>query len=229
MACTKQTYVHRDFNKQELQNFAIQQLAADPTGVDLYEGRIWQNTTDNKIKKYLNGAVETFACESWVIEEINKLGQAQQSKSAAPGLLPVPADKVNGDLTTIVPGDWWAISAAGTITGIQGDDVLAVGDKIQFLGGDPTVASNWLGIQRNVDDLLLGFVKTDRQTVNLVASVPLTVASSVLTDIHSIQVYDTTGELIEVCISKTINLNERVLTSNVSLTGVVVDLMGKTI
>jgi len=39
--------------------FGVQQLSADPTGGDLFEGRVWENTTTHHLKMYLNGSVQT--------------------------------------------------------------------------------------------------------------------------------------------------------------------------
>lgn len=48
-----------DLNGNELLNATIQLLAADPTGGDLYEGRIWFNTVSNTFKGYDGTAVVT--------------------------------------------------------------------------------------------------------------------------------------------------------------------------
>lgn len=45
----------------QIKNFTPEKLAADPTGGDLWEGRIWTNTSDNVIRFYLDGEVKQFA------------------------------------------------------------------------------------------------------------------------------------------------------------------------
>lgn len=55
---TKKIYTHRDYNQNELRNFTFEKLASDPTP---FEGQIWENTTEKKLKTYLNGTVETIA------------------------------------------------------------------------------------------------------------------------------------------------------------------------
>lgn len=222
----KKFYVDIDLNQQCIKEGKWEQLAADPTGGDLFEGREWCNTTTGERKVYKNGQVEVYATKSFVTEEVNKIERAQGGFDANPGALPVLADKTRGDLTAFQIGDTFTINNGGTITGIQGDDVLSVGDKLEFLGGSPTDPNNWVGINRNIDDSVLGNTVTDRQTVALVANTGLTVASSTVADIHSIQVYDSAGQMIDVCIEKTANPNERVLTSNVALAGVVVEITG---
>ena len=223
---SKKYYVDLDLlQASELKQAKFEQLASDP--VAPVEGQEWGNTTDDKRRTVSGGVTETYAYESYVLEQINALGRSQGGFSAAPGLLPTAADKTAGDLSNLQPGDYWVINNGGTITGIQGDDVLSIGDKIEYLNGDPTIANNWVGIQTNLDDNLLGNVVADRQVVNLVASTPLTISSSTVADVHSVQVYDSSGEEIEVCVLKTANANERDIESNISLTGVIVELLGK--
>ena len=221
----KPIYTNLDFKQiAALVQTMFEKLAADPASpVDAQE---WYDSTNHVRKIRANGQTETYAFQSWVLQQINALGQLQGGFSAAAGSLPEASDKTTGDTSAIKVGDAWVITAAGTITGIQGADELSEGDKLQFLSGDPTVAANWVGIQRNLDDALLGNVVTDRQTNNLVANTALTVSSSVVSDIHSVQVYDSAGKQIEVCIEKTANPNQSVLTSVANLTGITIELTG---
>jgi hypothetical protein len=222
----KKIYTSLDFLKASvLIQAAFEKLAADPSSP--VEAQEWFNTTEKLRKTVANGTVESYAFRSWVTEQINALGRAQGSYDASGGGLPVFGDKITGDLTTIQAGDAWFISNGGTITGILGDDELSIGDKLQFTGGDPAVAANWVGIQTNLDDSLIGNIKADRQVVALVANTPLTVSSSIIADIHGVQVYDSSNNEIEVCVSKNANANQRIIESNVSLTGVIVELMGE--
>lgn len=48
--------VNVDLGGNQLQNFAVEVLTDDPTGADLYEGRLWFNDTVDTLK-YYNGAV----------------------------------------------------------------------------------------------------------------------------------------------------------------------------
>jgi len=220
-------YTDIQLNGLELQGVSLEKLALDPTGIGLYAGRIWYNTVSNKIKRYDGTAIQILADESYVTTSINQLGQIQGGFSAVAGLLPTAANKTQGDLTTIKKGDYWVITAAGTIAGITGlTGVLNVGDLIQFYGSTPATASDWIGIQRNLNDALVGNSKTERQTVNLVANTPLAVNAATITDIMSIQTYDSLGSLIVVQIEKLGGANQRTLTSKKSLTGVVVELIG---
>jgi hypothetical protein len=217
---------HVDINLDgnEIKNVLIDKVITDP--VTPAVGQFWYNTTTNLLK-YYDGAVKVVASQAWVTSQINALGQIQGGFDASSGLLPVAGDKTQGDLTTIKKGDFWIITTAGTIAGIEGSDVLSIGDIIQFFGSTPATAADWVGIQRNIDDSVLGDIISERQTVNLVANTPLNVNAASITDIFSVQTYDSTGEEIVVSLKKLGPANQITLESKKSLTNVAVDLLGK--
>lgn len=217
-------HVDIDLDLNELKNALLDKVATDP--VSPVEGQVWYNTASDEIKYYDGTAVRVVASKAYVISEINKLERIQGSFDASAGLLPVAGDKIAGDLTQIVAGDYWIISVAGTIAGIGGSDVLDIGDKLQYVGGGAGTASNWVGIQTNLNDANIGNVKAEKQTVALVANTPLAVNAATIANIHSIQVYNSAGDLIVVDIQKLGGANQRTLTSKKSLTGVVVELTG---
>lgn len=224
MADEKLFYVDVNLNQLQLKKAALENLASDP--VSPVAGQTWFNTTD-AVEKYYDGvSVKVKASQSWVTTEINKLERIQGSFDASPGLLPVAGDKISGNLSAIVAGDYWIISVAGTIAGIVGSDVLDIGDKLQYVGGGAATASNWVGIQTNLTDSNVGNVKHERQTVALVANTPLTVTAASITDIYNTQVFNSAGSEIVVDITKGGSANQVVLTSKKSLTGVIVDLLG---
>lgn len=220
----KNFYVDLNLNQQSIMNGKWEQIAGNPASP--FEGQEWCDTVTGERKVYKGGQVVVYASQSWVTEQVNMIERSQGGFDANPGVLPALTDKTRGDLTAFQIGDYWVVNNAGTITGIQGDDVLSIGDKIEYLGGTPTDPNNWLGIQRNLDDNLLGNTVVDRQTVALAAGTDLTVSSSIVADIHSIQIYDSTGTFIELYVKKTANPNERIITSSVALSGVVVELTG---
>jgi hypothetical protein len=211
------------FNGNEAQKVSMEKVATDPSTPT--DGQEWLNTATKKRKFYDGTSTQVYASESYVTTEINKLERIQGSFDASGGLLPTAANKIAGDLTTVVAGDYWIISVAGTIAGVQGADELAVGDKLQYVGGGASTASNWVAIQTNLNDANIGNVKKERQTVNLVANTPLTVTAAVISDIHSVQVYNSAGQEIVVDVLKG-TANQRILTAKRSLTGVIVDLLG---
>jgi len=216
--------VNIDLDQNEIKNVVIDNLAGE--AATPVQGQLWYNNLVSKLKYYTGAANKIIATEDYVTTVVNALGQMQGSFSALPGLLPVAADKTQGDLTTIKKGDNWVVTVAGTIAGIDGSPELSVGDLIQFFGSNPATASDWVGIQRNLNDALIGNAKTERQTVNLVANTPLAVNAATITDIFSVQTYLSTGVEVILDIAKLGGANQVTLTSKKSLTGVKVDMLG---
>jgi len=205
---------------------AWEMLSVDPTGVDLFAGRHWINTSQKKKKFYDGTTIHVLADEAYVQQQINQIGQSQGAFDASSGALPTVANLIDSD-TVIRRGDYWDISVAGDIAGLMGGEAhLAVGDVLKFVGTDPANASHWIGIQRNINETLLGNVKKERQTVNLVANTPLTVSAASFVDLFSIQCYNSVGEEIILEIKKGTNPNQRILTAKRSLTAVVVEMLG---
>lgn len=220
-------YTDLDLNSNEIKNDRLEQLAADPTGVGLWTGRRWFNTTSNLAKYYDGTSVQVLASQAYVIAQLNALGQIQGGFSALAGALPTAAAKTQGDLTAIKKGDFWVITTAGTIAGLSGGATqLSVGDLIQFYGASPTTAADWIAIERNLNDSLVGNAKTERQTVSLVANTALAVNAATISDIHSVNVYDSAGTLILLDVQKLGGANQRTLTSKKSLSNIVVELVG---
>lgn len=46
-----------DANRNQILDLRVEVLASDPTGGDLYEGRVWYNSTSDQYKGYANGTV----------------------------------------------------------------------------------------------------------------------------------------------------------------------------
>lgn len=205
-----------------IKNGGWEKLAADPSTPT--EGQLWFNTTDGDYKYYLNGTVHVVATEAYVNQQLLSIERYQGGYDASGAALPDITDKTEGDLSNLVPGDYWTITTAGTYTGLQGDNTLQVGDSIKYLTGDPTLPASWVGV--NAQDSAGGSGGFDRQVVNLVAGTPLTVSSTTIDDIHSIQVYDSTGREIRVCVEKGPNANQRILESTVTASNVTVELVG---
>jgi hypothetical protein len=222
----KSIYVDLDLQENEVRNVSWEKLAADPSGLGLYNGRHWLNTTTNKKKFYDGTTVHVIADEAFVQAAVQQIGQSQGAFDASAGLLPTVSNLIDGD-TVIRRGDYWDISVAGTISGIGGGSTsLSIGDVLKFVGTNPATASQWIGIQRNLNDTLIGNAKTERQTVNLVANTALTVSAATISDVFSVQVYNSAGAEIIIDIDKGLTPNARLLTSKKSLTGVIVDMLG---
>ena len=222
----KKFYTDINLNDQEIQSASFEKLAADPTGGGLYKGRFWYNTTTDLVKYYDGTTIQIFATQKYVTDAVNALGQCQGTFSALAGALPTASNKTQGDLTTIKKGDYWVVSVAGTIAGIGGADELSIGDIIQFFGSNPATAADWIGVQRNLNDALVGNVTGEKQTVSLVANTPLNVNAATIANIHSIQVYDSAGDEIIVDVQKLGGNNQRTLTSKKALSNIVVEMLG---
>ena len=52
---------HADLQRNQVQNFAIELLANDPTGGALFEGRTWIHTGENRLKQFINGGIVSMA------------------------------------------------------------------------------------------------------------------------------------------------------------------------
>jgi hypothetical protein len=212
-------------NGNELQSVSFEKLASDPLAPTA--GQYWLNTTSNKAKFFDGAVVHVLTDELYVQSLIQQIGQSQGGFDASAGLLPTVADLIDGD-TVIRRGDYWDITAEGSIAGISGDALLSIGDVLKFVGTVPSNPAHWLGIQRNLNDTLLGNVKGERQTVNLVAHTPLTVSAATVADVFSIHTYNSEGDEIIIDVKRGLLANQRILTANRSLTGVIVELMGAT-
>lgn len=213
-----------DLDQNEIKNVVIDSVAVDI--VAPIKAQTWFNTVTN-LWKWFDGTVnQIVASQAYVTNAIAQLGQIQGIFSALAGALPTIADKTQGDLTAIKKGDFWVISVAGTIAGIQGADELSIGDIIQFYGTTPATASDWLGVQRNLNDTLVGTSKTERQIVTLVANTPLNVNAATLTDIFSVQTYNSAGTEISLDLQKLGAANQITLTSKKALVNINVDMVG---
>lgn len=69
----------------------------------------------------------------------------------------------------------------------------------------------------------------ERQTINLVASVPTTVTSTLLADIYFAATFLSSGELIELQIEEGASANEIVITSSMAITNLKVNLIGESL
>jgi len=210
----KAIYTHLDGQSNELRNWSGEKLAVDPTGGDLYTGRQWFNTAENKLKFYDGTAVQTVAS----LADITSIGQFQGTFDASAG---VPSTTL--DSSAIVAGDYWRVATAGTIAGIGGDDVLEVGDLVFANVAAASAAADFAAVQANLDlPADLGQVE-EVALANLPANTATAVPSS-FTNMNVVQVFNSADEEIEVCIAGPITA--RTLESNQALTGLKVQVVG---
>ena len=164
----KNKYVHENHNGQEIRNVSHEVMTtgviAALVGADLYEGRIVHNSTTGHMNIYAGGLWYEVANTS----DLNDFEKVRDTFDASGGATPdgVTATQIGsgvdnlgvalGTAASLQKGDRWVISTAGTIVGIQGDDVLAIGDIIMCLVDGSTTATDWIGINQNIDENLLG-------------------------------------------------------------------------
>lgn len=160
---TKKILHHLDLNQNEIQNVVIQNLATDPSSPSI--GQVWYNTSQNRLKTYDGTSVVAVA----MIEDLNSFGRLIGGHDASQ---PLPTtgsglDKSTGSAdNTIEAGDFWRITNGGTITGLQGgSETLEAGDVLMALVDNAANASDFLGIQTNVD--LANAVNSYTTTVTL--------------------------------------------------------------
>lgn len=187
MAIT-QYYKTLNGNQNELVNWSGEKLAADPTGGDLYTGRMWYNTVSKKFKFYDGTAVQTIP----TLEDLTAIGNFQGVHDASGGL--VPSTVVDG--SSIVAGDYWRVSVAGTITGIGGDDVLEVGDLIYAIADGATLAAQFTAVQTNLA-LSGNLAQVEEVAIANLAANTATAVPTTFTDVYSMEVYNSANEKIE--------------------------------
>ena len=187
-----------NLNRREVQNFAIEELAADPTGPDLYEGREWRNTTSNERKVYVNGVIETYIFRS----ELNQRNAFLGVYDATGGTFPTAANFPNAPGGDISAGDYIVIQQVGTSTlpngSLSGSDDVKSGDELIALVDNPSTAADWAIINRNESETSSSAMLGEQQTVNLVQGTPLTVtAGSGISTILGAKFFDA-GEEIDI-------------------------------
>lgn len=138
-----------DTNERPSQDLVIDLLASDPVGPTA--GRFWMNTTDGKIKFFDGSSTRVFAS----VNELNEFGRLVGHHDASTGV-PLTGSGKN-EITgapdgSIEAGDYWRVSAPGTIVGVIGDSPnFVVGDVMLAIIDDAATPANFLGMQSNID------------------------------------------------------------------------------
>ena len=93
----------------------------------------------------------------------------------------------------LAQGDTFLITTGGTIAGIGGADILERGDMLVLMDATaPTVAASWYAFQTNVS-IPTNIVAFENVTVSLTANANATITPTVLTGLHDVTLYDSTG------------------------------------
>ena len=186
----KEIYTHLIGHGNELRDWSVEKLAADPTGADLYEGRFWEQ--GGAVKFFDGTNVKILA----TLEDLTAIGTFQGAFDASAG---VPTTTIDG--SPIAAGDFWRVGTPGTIAGIGGDDVLKIGDVVFAIADGASAPAQFDGVQANLDlsgDLAL--VK-EATIASLPAATPTAIPLSGLTEVFSIEVYNAANEEIGVCVA----------------------------
>jgi hypothetical protein len=170
---------HQDgLSLARLDNFKLNNKAADP--VSPVVGVPWINTTEQRIK-YFNGTeVKSVA----LLEDLSAIGRYRGSWDADTGI-PTAANSTILPGDPIVAGDWWRIVGAGTIPNLLGEDSLEAGDLLFADADDANTASQFFGVQANVN---LSPTRVDSETVVL-ESLPANSPTEVASNLDSITSY----------------------------------------
>jgi hypothetical protein len=224
-------FVHLDMNAQEVQNVSWEKLGAHPTGAGLYKGRYWMLTVDDRVYYYDGAAIQRVT----VAEDLNKFGALIGSLDATAGIPTVGSGVDSKGVTlagtaSIQAGDFWKVSVAGTIVGIEGADELSIGDELVALQDNATLASHFLGIQVNVNDASLGGLKDRTKTAALVANTPLSfsaemaVAPAMVTAKMISVINDATGE--DITSGLRVDYTAKEVESNIAIASVTIFIIG---
>jgi len=226
--------VHEDHKGQEIRNVGGELMTTAQrdalTGADLFEGRIIANTSTGHRNHYAGGVWTEIANTS----DLNKFGSLIPGPYNASGGIPTTGGSgIDAEgvplvgTASIQAGDYWFVTTLGTISGIEGDDVLAVGDFLWALQDNPTLPAHFAGVNMNVNEELLGTALTATLSTPLVAATPLSFAavmtSAGITTAKTVVVSNNaTGNDILISINKVAKTVE----SNIAYAGVTIEITG---
>tara|TARA_Y100001972_G_scaffold75196_1_gene91425 strand:- start:4558 stop:5220 length:663 start_codon:yes stop_codon:yes gene_type:complete len=128
--------VHIDGNQNELQNWSLEKLATDPA--TLYDGRIWQNTTEDRVKYYDGTDVRVVATLSDVEGLLNFKG-GYNAATNTPDLETPSAGAVS-------TGDAYIVTVGGDFF----TEAVQPGDLLISQVDDPSALSDWVRVQANI-------------------------------------------------------------------------------
>jgi len=128
--------VHIDGNQNELQNWSLEKLGTDPA--TLYDGRIWQNTTEDRVKYYDGTDVRVVATLSDVEGLLNFKGGYNATTNTPD--LETPA---SGSVST---GDAYIVTVGGDFF----TEEVEPGDLLISQVDDPSALTDWVRVQANI-------------------------------------------------------------------------------
>ena len=146
----KDVLVHLDFNQNELRKFTCEKVAADPTP---FEGQIWENTTEKRLKVYLNGTIQTIAHLSDVTTAVKFKG-GYDAATNTPDLDSTPIATLTGDLYYV------------TVAGNFFTEAVEIGDVLIANIDNATTLADWTIVQSNLgaaSETVAGYIQLATQ------------------------------------------------------------------
>lgn len=122
-------------NQNELQNWSVQKLTSDPTP---FEGQLWLNTTDDKLKYYDGTSIITLASISDV-EGLLDFKGGYDANTNTPDLDTTPSG--------ILKGDVYVVTAAGNFF----TEPVSIGDTLFAKVDAASTLGDWVIVERNLN------------------------------------------------------------------------------
>lgn len=126
---------HIVLNQNELQNASLQKLVSDPAG---FEGQIIVNTTENRVKAYINGAWTTIANLTDVTGLLDFKG-GYNANTNTPDLDTTPSG--------VLKGDYYVVTADGTFF----TEAVTIGDSLFAKVDNAAALADWVIVERNIN------------------------------------------------------------------------------
>lgn len=122
-------------NQNELQNWSQQKLASDPTP---FEGQVWLNTTDNRLKYYDGTTTHVIADLSDVTGLLDFKG-GYDAATNTPDLDTTPIQTAKGDM--------YVVTADGNFF----TEAVSIGDTLFAKVDSATLLTDWVIVERNLN------------------------------------------------------------------------------
>ena len=215
---TKNFYTHMNLNGQQIMQASLEQLATDPV-TNLFDGRMYYNTVDKRIK-YYDGTAAAWRSVA-KLQDLEQFSTLVGSHDASGNAVPQSGSGDSGDIRQ---GDRWYVSVGGTIAGLTaGGGPLEVGDlliAVNDVAASSATPGDFIAIQTNAD-----LTSAAQAEEVVIASIPANTPTSIgsgLTTIYSAQFFNASGVEIELYFDR---VNQQV-TSNVALSNITASLTG---
>ena len=122
-------------NQNELQNWSQQKLASDPTP---FEGQVWLNTTDNRLKYYDGTTIHIIAD----LSDVTGLLDFKGGYDAATNTPLLDATPI-----AIAKGDMYVVTVAGNFF----TEAVSIGDTLFAKIDSATLLTDWVIVERNLN------------------------------------------------------------------------------